>query len=112
MNDVLFSMHAVLLTLITVFQCFVYEVISSSRFHRCKKSKILIKFLFLKKGNQRVSKIAIGILTILIGFLTVSFFVTFTGKLDGLNFAYYFSYVKLAITLMKYFPQVSKKFIS
>jgi hypothetical protein len=33
-----------------------------------------------------------------------------TGKLDGLQFAYYFSYVKLAITMMKYFPQVNKDF--
>ena len=60
----------------------------------------------IKRGKQTVSKIAIGILTILLGFLIVSFFVMVTGKLDGLDYAYYFSYVKLAITLMKYFPQV------
>ena len=60
----------------------------------------------IKRDGQRVSRTAMGILTILIGFLVVSFFVMLTGKLDGLDYAYYFSYVKLAITLMKYFPQV------
>ncbi len=46
------------------------------------------------------------IISVLISFLLISGIVVATGKLNVLNYAYFFSYVKLAITLMKYFPQV------
>jgi hypothetical protein len=42
----------------------------------------------------------------MVSFLAISGIIVAFGKLDLLDYAYFFSYVKLAITLMKYFPQV------
>lgn len=84
LNDVLFSMHAVLLTFITIIQCLVY-----------------------RKPRHSLSKISMGIMAIFISFLIVSGVVCgVSSKLSNLNFIYFFSYVKLAITIMKYVPQV------
>jgi cystinosin len=47
-----------------------------------------------------------GILTVLVLFLSISGIVCLTSKLTVLDYIYLFSYVKLAITIMKYVPQV------
>ena len=39
----------------------------------------------------------------------ISLFVSIGGKLSWLNFLYVFSYVKLAVTLVKYIPQVWRR---
>ncbi|XP_041976078.1 cystinosin homolog isoform X3 [Aricia agestis] len=82
LNDVFFSIHAAFATLITIFQCFIYE-----------------------RENQRVSTAG---RTLLGGFCLV---VVVTASLAGaarvawLDFLYYCSYIKLCITLIKYLPQ-------
>ncbi|KAM8976063.1 cystinosin [Pelodytes ibericus] len=86
-NDVFFSLHAVLLTLITIIQCCIYE-----------------------RGSQRVSKVAIGVLIISWLFAFCMLFVAIAGKVTWLQFLFSFSYIKLAITLMKYFPQAYMNF--
>ena len=83
LNDVLFAFHAVTITLVTIVQCLAY-----------------------KQMRHRISLPVIGILTILIAFLVISGTVCAASKLSRLDFIYYFSYVKLAITIMKYVPQV------
>ncbi|XP_043946638.1 cystinosin [Protopterus annectens] len=82
-NDVFFSLHAVLLTLVAIVQCCVYE-----------------------RGDQKVSKIAIGLLVVAWAFALSSLFVAVAGKITWLQYLYYFSYIKLGVTLTKYTPQV------
>ncbi|XP_033222103.1 cystinosin homolog isoform X2 [Belonocnema kinseyi] len=81
-NDIFFSLHAFFATVITILQCFIYEI-----------------------GTQRVSttaRIIHGIFAIFIG---ISTFLALGHVIGWLDFLYYCSYVKLAITLIKYVPQ-------
>ncbi|XP_051894007.1 cystinosin-like [Pristis pectinata] len=81
-NDVFFSLHAIFLTLITIFQCCIYE-----------------------RGSQRVSKTASGFLVA--AWLPAMVFVVLalSGQITWLQLVYYFSYIKLGIVLIKYIPQ-------
>uniref|UniRef100_UPI00398F495F cystinosin-like n=1 Tax=Pristiophorus japonicus TaxID=55135 RepID=UPI00398F495F len=81
-SDVFFSIHAVLLTALTICQCCLYE-----------------------RGEQKVSRIATGLLVAAWLFALVTLFVTVADKITWLQYLYYFSYIKLAITLIKYIPQ-------
>ncbi|XP_034230225.1 cystinosin homolog isoform X2 [Thrips palmi] len=81
-NDIFFSVHAVLLTLITIIQCFMYE-----------------------RGGQTVSIVAKCIQGVFFCFLFISLLCSVFGVLSWLDFLYYCSYVKLTITLIKYVPQ-------
>ncbi|XP_056122513.1 cystinosin [Rhinichthys klamathensis goyatoka] len=81
-NDVFFSLHAVVLTLVYICQCAIYE-----------------------RGGQKVSKVAIGLLVIGWTFAFVSLFVAVAQKISWLDYLYYFSYIKLGVTLVKYIPQ-------
>lgn len=87
-NDVFFSLHAVLLTLVTIIQCCIYE-----------------------RGAQKVSKVAVGVLIIAWLFAFSMLFVVVAGKVSWLQFLFCFSYIKLAITLVKYFPQAYMNFL-
>ncbi|XP_076238330.1 lysosomal cystine transporter cystinosin isoform X2 [Calliopsis andreniformis] len=81
-NDIFFALHAVFATVITIIQCFIYEV-----------------------GTQRVSttaRIIHGIFTI---FILTSVILAAIKIIEWLDFLYYCSYVKLCITLIKYVPQ-------
>ncbi|XP_053312010.1 cystinosin-like [Spea bombifrons] len=82
-NDVFFSLHAVLLTIITIIQCCIYE---------------------------KVSKVATGLLVIAWLFAFSMLIVAEVGKVTWLQFLFCFSHIKLAITLMKYFPQAYMNF--
>lgn len=82
LNDVIFTIHAVLVTLVTIFQCFIYN-----------------------RGNQKLSKIC---LLLVIGawlFAGCALVVTLVHKITWLTYLYYFSYIKLGVTLIKYIPQ-------
>ncbi|XP_063057237.1 cystinosin [Engraulis encrasicolus] len=81
-NDVFFSIHAMVLCLVYVVQCAIYE-----------------------RGEQKVSKVAIALLIVGWTFALVSLFVAVAGKISWLDYLYYFSYIKLAVTLIKYMPQ-------
>lgn len=82
-NDVVFSLHAMIATSVTIWQCFVYE-----------------------RQEQRVSYLAKGILCLF--FVLVIIFAGLAGGavIHWLDFLYYCSYIKLTITLIKYIPQV------
>ncbi|XP_078536070.1 cystinosin isoform X2 [Lissotriton helveticus] len=86
-NDVFFSLHAVVLTLVVIFQCCIYE-----------------------RGSQKVSKVAIGFLLLAWIFAFCTLFVAVAGKITWLQFLFFFSYIKLGITLVKYFPQAYLNF--
>ncbi|KAL3976945.1 golgi SNAP receptor complex member 1 [Sarotherodon galilaeus] len=81
-NDVFFSLHAVLLCLVYISQAAVYE-----------------------RGGQRVSRTALVLLVIGWMFALISLFVAVAKKITWLDYLYYFSYIKLAVTLIKYVPQ-------
>nr|XP_018915761.1 PREDICTED: cystinosin homolog isoform X1 [Bemisia tabaci]XP_018915762.1 PREDICTED: cystinosin homolog isoform X1 [Bemisia tabaci]XP_018915763.1 PREDICTED: cystinosin homolog isoform X1 [Bemisia tabaci]XP_018915764.1 PREDICTED: cystinosin homolog isoform X1 [Bemisia tabaci]XP_018915765.1 PREDICTED: cystinosin homolog isoform X1 [Bemisia tabaci] len=80
--DIFFSVHATIITLFTIFQCFIYE-----------------------RRTQRVSYTALGLVSIYAVILVVSACFTAYSKLTWLDFLYICSYIKLSITLIKYIPQ-------
>ncbi|XP_058416030.1 cystinosin isoform X1 [Diceros bicornis minor] len=86
-NDAFFSLHAVALTLVVLVQCFLYE-----------------------RGNQRVSWPAIGFLVLSWLFTLVTMIMAAVGATTWLQFLFCFSYIKLAVTLVKYFPQAYMNF--
>ncbi|XP_033478254.1 cystinosin [Epinephelus lanceolatus] len=81
-NDVFFSLHAVLLCLVYICQAAVYE-----------------------RGGQRVSWIAMFLLAVGWTFALVSLILAAVRQITWLDYLYYFSYIKLAVTLIKYVPQ-------
>lgn len=82
-NDVVFAVHAILVTALTIGQCFRYE-----------------------RGDQRVSTTARIILGIFGVAIVVFLILAGTNTVHWLDFLYYCSYIKLSITLIKYIPQV------
>nr|XP_057929673.1 cystinosin isoform X2 [Doryrhamphus excisus] len=81
-NDVFFSLHALLLCFIYIFQATIYET-----------------------GGQRVSCTARLLLLIGWLFAGICLFVAVAGYLSWLDYLIYISYIKLAVTLVKYMPQ-------
>uniref|UniRef100_A0A182JYN5 Cystinosin homolog n=1 Tax=Anopheles christyi TaxID=43041 RepID=A0A182JYN5_9DIPT len=86
-NDVAFSIHATIATLLTVMQCFIYE-----------------------RGEQKVSRIAWGIITVFIIVIIVAGVLVGTATFHWLDFLYVLSYIKLSVTLIKYVPQAVLNF--
>uniref|UniRef100_A0A8D8TBQ2 Cystinosin homolog n=1 Tax=Cacopsylla melanoneura TaxID=428564 RepID=A0A8D8TBQ2_9HEMI len=87
LNDVFFSTHATLVTLVTIFQCTIYE-----------------------RGTQRVSMGArFLMLTYFLYLSGVLGFVMFH-TLEWIDFLNQCSHVKLTITLVKYIPQAFMNF--
>ncbi|XP_052902897.1 cystinosin homolog isoform X1 [Anopheles moucheti] len=86
-NDVAFSIHATIATLLTVAQCFIYE-----------------------RGEQKVSRIAWGILVIFVIVIIVAGILVGTETFHWLDFLYVLSYIKLSVTLIKYVPQAVLNF--
>ncbi|RWS14841.1 cystinosin-like protein [Dinothrombium tinctorium] len=82
LNDVGFSVHAVILTGITIIQCFIYE-----------------------RGNQRLSYTARILLVLLWSAAGVMLILAATQVISKLFYVYYLSYAKLGITILKYTPQ-------
>lgn len=85
LNDVVFAVHAFVISMITLIQCFfIYE-----------------------RENQTISRPSIGLLAALwLIAIVASFVVAFHG-LDVLVYLNLLSYIKLFISFIKYIPQVS-----
>ncbi|EDO64171.2 AGAP004116-PA [Anopheles gambiae str. PEST] len=81
-NDVAFSLHAVFATGLIIVQCFFYE-----------------------RGQQKVSYTARAIMTVFALVVMISGVLVATGTYLWLDFFYNLSYIKLAVTLVKYVPQ-------
>uniref|UniRef100_A0A182YGH5 Cystinosin n=1 Tax=Anopheles stephensi TaxID=30069 RepID=A0A182YGH5_ANOST len=86
-NDVAFSIHATIATLLTVAQCFIYE-----------------------RGEQKVSRIAWGVIVIFAIVIVVAGILVGTDTFHWLDFLYVLSYIKLSVTLIKYVPQAALNF--
>ncbi|XP_071799808.1 cystinosin-like isoform X2 [Asterias amurensis] len=85
LNDVVFTLHAIAITAVTIFQCLIYD-----------------------RGGQRVSVVCkvlcavAGLFTVITLIITVA-----SGEklISWLMFLYYFSYIKLVVSIIKYVPQ-------
>ncbi|XP_056662922.1 cystinosin isoform X2 [Monodelphis domestica] len=86
-NDVFFSLHALVLTLVVILQCYLYE-----------------------RGSQKVSWAAVGFLVLAWLFALSVLCAALLGALSWLRVLFCFSYIKLAVTLVKYFPQAFLNF--
>ena len=109
LTDVMFSMHAVLLTFITIVQCIMYRV----RFNFRSNGHLLVSLASSRCFQSTSSKVSIptiAILVVLILFIAISGIVSATSKLSYLEFIYFISYVKLTITIIKYIPQAFKNY--
>uniref|UniRef100_A0A8R1TKH8 Cystinosin homolog n=1 Tax=Onchocerca volvulus TaxID=6282 RepID=A0A8R1TKH8_ONCVO len=82
LNDVVFATHALLACLITALQCFLYE-----------------------RGNQRISYTCWGLATSFGLVAGVTLFLTGIGIMNLLQYITGLSYIKMASTISKYFPQ-------
>ena len=91
-NDVVFALHAVLLTVITIAQIFIYD-----------------------RGSQRVSTLAKFLCAVMVVSALVYLAVVLEhvhGHLwTWLSFLYYLSYIKLFVTVIKYIPQVGDAWV-
>ena len=83
LNDIFFAGHAVLITIVTIIQCFIYE-----------------------RGTQRVAYWVIAFLVVAWESATILLIFVLSNRFSKLDFVYYLSYVKLCITIIKYIPQV------
>jgi len=80
--DVFFPIHAVLATAVTILQCILYE-----------------------RGGQAVSKGCLAILAAIALLVITVLVLAGVAVITWLDMLYYFSYVKLFITMIKYVPQ-------
>ncbi|XP_038069200.1 cystinosin-like [Patiria miniata] len=90
LNDVLFTLHAVAITAVTIFQCLIYD-----------------------RGGQRVSRVCILLLVIAGLFSIITLIITAASHeriINWLTYLYYFSYIKLAVSIIKYVPQAWMNF--
>lgn len=87
-NDVFFSLHAIVLTLVVLLQCILYE-----------------------RGDQQVSWPTVGFLVLSWFFAVVMMILAAVGATTWLQFLFCFSYIKLAVTLVKYFPQAYMNYV-
>ncbi|CEF60845.1 Cystinosin [Strongyloides ratti] len=82
LNDVIFAIHALFACIVTVIQCFIYT-----------------------RENQRVSYTCYGLSSILILAAGISFILSLVNVINWLQFINNLSYLKMIVTLSKYFPQ-------
>uniref|UniRef100_A0A5S6QZF7 Cystinosin homolog n=1 Tax=Trichuris muris TaxID=70415 RepID=A0A5S6QZF7_TRIMR len=83
LQDVAFAVHALLATLLTCVQCFIYE-----------------------RGSQRISRICIVLLAVLWSVAIVGLIVAAVGSISWFIYVTLISYAKLVISIVKYIPQV------
>lgn len=124
MNDVFFAAHATFATLITITQCFLYDVSDKIENFKTKleidfrseyipdstiEIHISIAFLFFpQRADQRVSITGRSILSIFIVTGVLAAILAGAQVIHWLDFLYIASYIKLSITLIKYMPQVRR----
>lgn len=81
-QDIVFALHALFASSLTALEAIIFD-----------------------RGPQRVSYIALAIIGLAFLFLIISLILSCTAVITWLDYLYYFSYVKLAITIIKYVPQ-------
>lgn len=88
LNDVVFTLHAIFVTLLTIAQCVIYE-----------------------RGGQNVSRWSIVLLGLAWLFAFIMLFIAVGGVITWLDYLYSFSYIKIGVTLIKYVPQAYMNFL-
>lgn len=63
-----------------------------------------------QRGGQKVSTVVVGLLALAWIFTFATLFLAAAEEMTWLQFLFCFSYIKLAVTLIKYFPQVNLDF--
>merc|ERR1712072_1526110 len=89
-NDVFFACHALLLTILTGVQC-----------------------LVLDRGEQRIWRIAVYFIAIVVAFIVVYAAVLgglHAGGYSWVDFLMVISYIKVAISFLKYIPQMVRNY--
>ncbi|CAH2080101.1 unnamed protein product [Thlaspi arvense] len=86
-NDVAFSIHAVTMTALTLFQIFIYE-----------------------RGPQKVSRLATGIVIVAWAFAAICFFIALPTQ-SWLWLITIFNSIQVVMTCVKYIPQAKMNFI-
>lgn len=81
-NDVFFALHAIALTLLTIFQCCIYE-----------------------RGEQGISRVCKALLFGMLLVASVTLILAGANVVSWLDWVQYLSYIKLGITVIKYIPQ-------
>uniref|UniRef100_A0A1D1XRV4 Cystinosin n=1 Tax=Anthurium amnicola TaxID=1678845 RepID=A0A1D1XRV4_9ARAE len=87
-NDVAFSLNALILSIVTLTQTFIYK----------------------RDSSQRISTVAFSLISILLLFATSLLFGAFFGLCHWIDLLYYLSYVKLSFSFIKYVPQAYLNF--
>lgn len=90
LNDVVFTLHALFITSVTIFQTFIYE-----------------------RGEQKVTILCWTLQSVAWVFVAVILIITAVSEerlLTWLQFVTFISYIKLSVTLIKYVPQVWMNF--
>ena len=82
LNDVFFSANAVICCLLMIVQCFFYD-----------------------RGDQTISKKCLLLLSAISCFVFLTLGFSLFKIINWLTYLYYFSYIKLGITFIKYIPQ-------
>jgi len=83
LSDFAFSSHALLITTLSILQCAIYE-----------------------RAGQKPSKVCLTVLGVFAAAMAVLFVVSDLGYVSWLEYITYFSYMKLAVTIFKYTPQI------
>jgi len=87
LNDVVFALHAVIITSITILQIAIYD-----------------------RGRQTVSRVCRALLSAMLLFAAVTLILGGTNIITWLDWINYLSYIKLFITIIKYIPQAVMNF--
>ena len=103
-NDVVFSVHATIFSVLTAVQCIIYEVKDIAFIAHFVIE--LINELQFQRGTQKVSSYTWAFIAGSSAFIFCSGVAAVTHSITYLSLLYYCSYVKLAVTLIKYIPQV------
>ena len=82
LNDVFFSVHAVILMLVVIVQCLMYE-----------------------RGEQTIALWALSFMSVAVAVSAILLILAVLHQYSWLRFVYFFSYLKLVITIIKYVPQ-------
>ncbi|VDO94837.1 unnamed protein product [Soboliphyme baturini] len=87
LNDVVFAVHAMAVSFITLFQCFIY-----------------------KRGKQRISLTGYILVGVSFAIALITSVLCFTSLISWLLFVLCLSYQKLILTIIKYVPQLYQNY--
>ena len=100
LNDVVFSTNAAFAQGLLILQCFFLKV-------SCIVIDRVSIMAFFQRGMQKLSYAGIVVISLMWLVMLVTLFISIGGIIDWLDYLYVISYIKLAVTPIKYIPQVN-----